>query len=76
MTLLTISEFFFISFFNAFIVTCFIFVINPVEPHPNTLLLSSYSKRLYSQDDEEEEELETAVRAWPSQSSMSSADDG
>ncbi|XP_073687723.1 uncharacterized protein [Garra rufa] len=33
-------------------------------------------KRLYSQDDEEEEELETAVRAWPSQSSISSADDG
>ncbi|XP_056107012.1 LOW QUALITY PROTEIN: cyclic nucleotide-gated cation channel beta-1-like [Rhinichthys klamathensis goyatoka] len=33
-------------------------------------------KRLYSQDDEEEEELETSVRAWPSQSSISSADDG
>ncbi|XP_067235395.1 cyclic nucleotide-gated channel beta-1-like [Chanodichthys erythropterus] len=33
-------------------------------------------KRLYSQDDEEEEELETTVRAWPSQSSISSADDG
>uniref|UniRef100_A0A8C2K7Y2 Cyclic nucleotide gated channel subunit beta 1b n=1 Tax=Cyprinus carpio TaxID=7962 RepID=A0A8C2K7Y2_CYPCA len=33
-------------------------------------------KRLYSQDDEEEEELETAVRAWPSQTSISSADDG
>ncbi|RXN24073.1 cyclic nucleotide-gated cation channel beta-1-like protein [Labeo rohita] len=47
---------------------------SPVEPHHN--LSSSYSKRLYSQDDEEEEELETAVRAWPSQSSISSADDG
>ncbi|XP_051740988.1 LOW QUALITY PROTEIN: titin-like [Ctenopharyngodon idella] len=33
-------------------------------------------KRLYSQDDEEEDELEASVRAWPSQSSISSADDG
>ncbi|XP_065147835.1 cyclic nucleotide-gated channel beta-1-like [Paramisgurnus dabryanus] len=33
-------------------------------------------KRLYSQDDEDEEEIETAVKAWPSQSSISSADDG
>lgn len=42
----------------------------------NMILFFSNSKRLYSQDDEEEEELETAVRAWPSQSSISSADDG
>ncbi|XP_047658206.1 LOW QUALITY PROTEIN: cyclic nucleotide-gated cation channel beta-1-like [Tachysurus fulvidraco] len=32
-------------------------------------------KKLYSSGDEEDEELETAVRAWPSQSSITSADD-
>ncbi|XP_073799098.1 cyclic nucleotide-gated channel beta-1-like isoform X2 [Danio rerio] len=43
---------------------------------PGARKASRTSKRLYSQDDEEEEELDTAVRAWPSQSSISSADDG
>ncbi|XP_052454172.1 LOW QUALITY PROTEIN: cyclic nucleotide-gated cation channel beta-1-like [Carassius gibelio] len=57
-------------------------IINPQDPNLKTLTVpgarkaNRTSKRLYSQDDEEEEELETAVRAWPSQSSISSADDG
>ncbi|XP_063053262.1 cyclic nucleotide-gated cation channel beta-1-like [Engraulis encrasicolus] len=33
-------------------------------------------KRLYSQDNEEEDEKETSVHAWPSQSSLLSADEG
>uniref|UniRef100_A0A8C2FSN2 Cyclic nucleotide gated channel subunit beta 1b n=1 Tax=Cyprinus carpio TaxID=7962 RepID=A0A8C2FSN2_CYPCA len=57
-------------------------IINPQDPNLKTLTVpgarkaNRTSKRLYSQDDEEEEELETAVRAWPSQSTTSSADDG
>uniref|UniRef100_A0A8C2KCS7 Cyclic nucleotide gated channel subunit beta 1b n=1 Tax=Cyprinus carpio TaxID=7962 RepID=A0A8C2KCS7_CYPCA len=57
-------------------------IINPQDPNLKTLTVpgarkaNRTSKRLYSQDDEEEEELETAVRAWPSQTSISSADDG
>uniref|UniRef100_A0A673NC25 Cyclic nucleotide gated channel subunit beta 1b n=1 Tax=Sinocyclocheilus rhinocerous TaxID=307959 RepID=A0A673NC25_9TELE len=57
-------------------------IINPQDSNLKTLTVpgarkaNRTSKRLYSQDDEEEEELETAVRAWPSQSSISSADDG
>ncbi|XP_070976662.1 cyclic nucleotide-gated channel beta-1-like [Oncorhynchus clarkii lewisi] len=33
-------------------------------------------KKLYSQSEEDEEEMEIAVRAWPSQSSILSGDDG
>ncbi|XP_034144324.1 cyclic nucleotide-gated cation channel beta-3 isoform X2 [Esox lucius] len=33
-------------------------------------------KKLYSQSDEDEEEMETAMRAWPSQSSILSGEDG
>ncbi|KAJ8417882.1 hypothetical protein AAFF_G00227250 [Aldrovandia affinis] len=33
-------------------------------------------KKLYSQGEEEDEEAETTLRAWPSQSSLLSADDG
>ncbi|XP_056595395.1 cyclic nucleotide-gated cation channel beta-1-like isoform X2 [Triplophysa dalaica] len=57
-------------------------IIKPQEPNLKTLTVPGVrkatrtSKRLYSQDDEEEEEIETAVRAWPSQSSISSADGG
>lgn len=74
-TLHFISKF---HFFKAFIVTCcpLFYGASPVEVHHNLFLSSSYSKRLYSQDDEEEDELEASVRAWPSQSSISSADDG
>ncbi|TRY54551.1 hypothetical protein DNTS_033415 [Danionella cerebrum] len=56
-------------------------IINPQDPNLKTLTVpgarkvNRTSKRLYSQDDDEEEEIETAVRAWPSQSSISSADD-
>uniref|UniRef100_A0AAY5KKC0 Cyclic nucleotide-binding domain-containing protein n=1 Tax=Esox lucius TaxID=8010 RepID=A0AAY5KKC0_ESOLU len=39
---------------------------------PNCL----HRKKLYSQSDEDEEEMETAMRAWPSQSSILSGEDG
>ncbi|XP_051546136.1 cyclic nucleotide-gated cation channel beta-1-like [Myxocyprinus asiaticus] len=57
-------------------------IINPQDPNLKTLTVPGVpkanrtSKRLYSQDDEEEEEIETTVRAWPSQSSITSVDDG
>ncbi|KAL0968544.1 hypothetical protein UPYG_G00268220 [Umbra pygmaea] len=43
-----------------------------LELCPNSL----HRQKLYSQSDEDEEELERAVRAWPSQSSIVSGDEG
>ncbi|KAI4885971.1 hypothetical protein NFI96_033062 [Prochilodus magdalenae] len=49
---------------------------NSYDGVPSRMLPSGfYRKKLYSSGDEEEEELETTVRAWPSQSSITS-DDG
>ncbi|KAL7885472.1 hypothetical protein AOLI_G00057670 [Acnodon oligacanthus] len=56
-------------------------IITPQDPNLKTLTVPGASKsgrtrkKLYSSGDEEEEELETTVRAWPSQSSITS-DDG
>ncbi|TSS60377.1 Cyclic nucleotide-gated cation channel beta-1 [Bagarius yarrelli] len=56
-------------------------IITPQDPNLKTLTvprsakLSRTRKKLYSSGDEEDEELETAVRAWPSQSSITSGDD-
>ncbi|XP_026094511.1 cyclic nucleotide-gated cation channel beta-1 isoform X3 [Carassius auratus] len=57
-------------------------IINPQDPNLKTLTVpgarkaNRTSKRLYSQDDEEEEKLETAVQVLRNQSTISSADDG
>ncbi|XP_066504821.1 cyclic nucleotide-gated channel beta-1-like [Hoplias malabaricus] len=48
--------------------------LQPVRMHYRALEISQV-KKLYSSGDEDEEELETTVRAWPSQSSITS-DDG
>ncbi|XP_060782743.1 cyclic nucleotide-gated cation channel beta-1-like [Neoarius graeffei] len=56
-------------------------IITPQDPNLKTLTVPRSSKpsrtrkKLYSSGDEEDEELESAVRAWPSQSSITSADD-
>ncbi|GAA6085443.1 cyclic nucleotide-gated cation channel beta-1-like [Tachysurus ichikawai] len=56
-------------------------IVTPQDPNLKTLTVpgssksSRFRKKLYSSGDEEDEELETAVRAWPSQSSITSADD-
>ncbi|KAF4094298.1 hypothetical protein AMELA_G00011460 [Ameiurus melas] len=56
-------------------------IITPQDPNLKTLTvprppkLSRTRKKLYSSGDEEDEELETQVRAWPSQSSITSADE-
>ncbi|KAB5571614.1 hypothetical protein PHYPO_G00227060 [Pangasianodon hypophthalmus] len=56
-------------------------IITPQDPNLKTLTVPGPSKssrtrkKLYSSGDEEDEELETQVRAWPSQSSITSADD-
>uniref|UniRef100_A0A8C8IF24 Cyclic nucleotide-binding domain-containing protein n=1 Tax=Oncorhynchus tshawytscha TaxID=74940 RepID=A0A8C8IF24_ONCTS len=43
---------------------------------PGVSKTSRQRKKLYSQSEEDEEEMEIAVRAWPSQSSILSGDDG
>ncbi|KAK3535369.1 hypothetical protein QTP70_011133 [Hemibagrus guttatus] len=56
-------------------------IVTPQDPNLKTLTVPGSSKsnrirkKLYSSGDEEDEELEAAVRAWPSQSSITSADD-
>ncbi|CAB1322903.1 unnamed protein product, partial [Coregonus sp. 'balchen'] len=57
-------------------------ILTPQDPNFKTLTVPGVSKtshqrkKLYSQSEEDEEETETAVRAWPSQSSIPSGDDG
>ncbi|KAJ8272088.1 hypothetical protein COCON_G00109470 [Conger conger] len=56
-------------------------ILTPQDQNPKTLTVPGVSmaarrKKLYSQGDEEEEEEDTAVRTWPSQSSLLSVDDG
>ncbi|XP_076879068.1 cyclic nucleotide-gated channel beta-1 [Brachyhypopomus gauderio] len=57
-------------------------IITPQDPNLKTLTVpgipktSRPRKKLYSSGDEEEEELETTVHAWPSQSSITSGDEG
>ncbi|KAM9470622.1 cyclic nucleotide-gated channel beta-1 [Clarias gariepinus] len=56
-------------------------IITPQDPNLKTLTVPGPSKtsrtrkKLYSSGDEEDEELETTVRAWPSQSSITSGED-
>uniref|UniRef100_A0A4W4EUB4 Cyclic nucleotide-binding domain-containing protein n=1 Tax=Electrophorus electricus TaxID=8005 RepID=A0A4W4EUB4_ELEEL len=57
-------------------------IFTPQDPNLKTLTVpgvpkaSRPRKKLYSSGDEEEEELETTVYAWPSQSSITSGDEG
>uniref|UniRef100_A0A4W5LH14 Cyclic nucleotide gated channel subunit beta 1b n=1 Tax=Hucho hucho TaxID=62062 RepID=A0A4W5LH14_9TELE len=57
-------------------------ILTPQDPNFKTLTVPGVSKtsrqrkKLNSQSEEDEEEMETAVRAWPSQSSILSGDDG
>ncbi|KAI5617275.1 cyclic nucleotide-gated cation channel beta-1 isoform X10, partial [Silurus asotus] len=56
-------------------------IITPQDPNLKTLTVPGPSKstrtrkKLYSSGDDEDDELETAFRAWPSQSSITSGDD-
>uniref|UniRef100_A0A4W5KIL7 Cyclic nucleotide gated channel subunit beta 1b n=1 Tax=Hucho hucho TaxID=62062 RepID=A0A4W5KIL7_9TELE len=57
-------------------------ILTPQDPNLKTLTVPRVSKasrqrkNLHSQSEDDEEETETAVRAWPSQSSILSGDDG
>uniref|UniRef100_A0AAY5L3F1 Cyclic nucleotide-binding domain-containing protein n=1 Tax=Esox lucius TaxID=8010 RepID=A0AAY5L3F1_ESOLU len=50
-------------------------ILTPQDPNLKNLTVPGV-KKLYSQSDEDEEEMETAMRAWPSQSSILSGEDG
>ncbi|KAJ8339641.1 hypothetical protein SKAU_G00342740 [Synaphobranchus kaupii] len=56
-------------------------ILTPQDQDPQTLTvpgvpMATRRKKLYSQGDEEEGETETSIKAWPSQSSLLSVDDG